>query len=439
MKCTFPIHLNRKGTVEAQPRLSGRRRKGVILILTLWIVIVLSLVAYSLAYEMQMELKLTKMRRDGLVAYEQARIGVARAVADLRNDLILDSIVDGKDPTLIPLDGPGDIWRLTEDKTEVEVGETGRYTVAVTDQESLITLNNLRITQVRILQQLIALLGERDSGAMKIAEAIYDWMDPDDRPFGGEGSSEVEFYSEQIARDKRINWSEGDVLVRPKNDYFVTLEELLLVPGVTPELFYGYDPHDEKQVAKRESRIEKGGEVDPGLRDFLTVSSRGTLNVNTAKLECLAGLIAAIPSRTPAQAMSLAKKLQKHVGSDDKNPDNEKAFGDISELELALGAEWRLVFNASGGFCPMGFKSTIFYVESVGEALNDRGDTKAVRRLGLIAERNMGHYPYEESVEDFNEKRSGRETPEERERRRNMQEDGGVSIPNVRAFRWIEN
>jgi type II secretory pathway component PulK len=402
-------------------------------------VIVLSLVAYSLAYEMQMEVKLTTMRRDGLVAYELARIGMARGIVNLKNDLILDSIVDEKDASALPLDGPGDIWRIAEDNANVEVGETGRYTVIVRDEESLLNLNNMRVTQVRILQQLIVMLGERDSKAGEIAEAIFDWMDPDDRPFGGQGESEVDYYSEQIARSQRINWSAGDALVRPKNDFFITLEELLMVPGVTPELFYGYDPRDEKQVEKRESRIAKGGDVDPGLRDFLTVSSGGTLNVNTAKVECLAGLIAAIPPNTPSQGMALAKKLQKHVGSGDENPNNENAFHDITELELALGPEWRLVFNASGGFCPMGFKSGIFYIESVGEALDQNGNTKVSRRLGLVASRTMGNYVYEESLDDIDDKRFGRETPEEREKRKKLQEDGGISIPNIRAYRWMEN
>ncbi|MCX7015852.1 MAG: hypothetical protein NTW86_25410, partial [Candidatus Sumerlaeota bacterium] len=111
--------------------------------LTMWIAIVLSLLAYSLAYEMQMEMRLTTMRRDGLVAYELARLAIARGVADLKNDLIMDFKPDEKNPGGQPFDGPGDIWRLTKDKTDVKASKTGRYSARIQDEERLLSLNRL--------------------------------------------------------------------------------------------------------------------------------------------------------------------------------------------------------------------------------------------------------------------------------------------------------
>jgi len=46
----------------------SRARRGVIIILTLWLVTVLALIAYSLAYEMRIEARLTKLKKDQLLA-----------------------------------------------------------------------------------------------------------------------------------------------------------------------------------------------------------------------------------------------------------------------------------------------------------------------------------------------------------------------------------
>ena len=43
----------------SQNLFSRRRRRAVILILTLWIILVLTLLAHSLAFDMQVEAKLT--------------------------------------------------------------------------------------------------------------------------------------------------------------------------------------------------------------------------------------------------------------------------------------------------------------------------------------------------------------------------------------------
>jgi DNA uptake protein ComE-like DNA-binding protein len=61
----------------------------------------------------------------------------------------------------------------------------------------------------------------------QIADAILDWLDPDDapRPFGAERESYAQF----------------DPPYEPRNGPIASLDELLLVRGVTPELLYGLD------------------------------------------------------------------------------------------------------------------------------------------------------------------------------------------------------
>jgi Tfp pilus assembly protein PilX len=88
----------------------GRQRRAAILVLTLWIVVVLGLISASMLEEIYLELKLAKFQRDDFEAMALARAGLARAVADLRNDLILDRSTQSE-----MLDTLSDVWARTDE------------------------------------------------------------------------------------------------------------------------------------------------------------------------------------------------------------------------------------------------------------------------------------------------------------------------------------
>jgi len=85
-----------------------RRRRAVILILSMWMVVVLSLLAYSLDFEVRVETKLTVTYRDQFRAEQLAQLGVARAVADIRNDHLIQP-----EPGVRAFDALGDTWAGT--------------------------------------------------------------------------------------------------------------------------------------------------------------------------------------------------------------------------------------------------------------------------------------------------------------------------------------
>lgn len=92
-------------------------------------------------------------------------------------------------------------------------------------------------------------------------DAILDWMDPDDVP--REEGAEADYYAGL------------DVPIGIKNGPMDSLEELLMVKGITPDLYFG-DPEREL----------------PPLGDLLTVRGHGDgkLNANTAPYEVLRAL-----------------------------------------------------------------------------------------------------------------------------------------------------
>lgn len=107
---------------------------------------------------------------------------------------------------------------------------------------------------VEALRALFAMRGAQEDPV----DAILDWIDADDeaRP----GGAESDYYGSL------------DVAYACKNGPLSSVEELLLVRGITPEIFFGNPDHGEAP-----------------LTELLTVrgSRRGDLNVNTAARETL--------------------------------------------------------------------------------------------------------------------------------------------------------
>jgi general secretion pathway protein K len=100
-------------------------------------------------------------------------------------------------------------------------------------------------------------LGEDE--ALNIIEAIIDWLDEDDEPLGF-GGAESSYYQDL------------DTPYEPRNGPMEFIEELLLVKGVTNELYLGT------------------GEV-PGLASLVTPHGRdGKININTAHAFVLGSL-----------------------------------------------------------------------------------------------------------------------------------------------------
>jgi type II secretory pathway component PulK len=159
-------------------------------------------------------------------------------------------------------------------------GDGGAGTIyGAMDEERKINLNSVKAPLVltRLFQYAAGLKKDK---AHDIAVSIFDWMDEDDIPF--EGGAEANYY-------KQLKPSYA-----PKNKPFDVLEELLLVKGVTPEIYQKVLP-------------------------FLTLTSTGQVNLNTA-------------SKTVLKAMGFedqlaGKVLSFRAGRDKKNnTSDDQAF-----------------------------------------------------------------------------------------------------------------
>jgi general secretion pathway protein K len=234
-------------------RISDRR--GVALVLVLWVVLVLSLLISGFAFTMHVETQVASYARKELKAEMLARSGIEVA----RMQLILHL----RSPTESGFDAPNQEWATNKLMyVDHELGD-GIYNVKVTDEESRIPINTASQGQ---LKGLMDLLGVDPSDSDIIVDSILDWREPGDLT--------------------RLNGAKSDYYLslsppyRAKNAPLDRVEELLLIRGVTPELFHGTPATDKDQA-------------QPGFADLFTTRPTGGVNVNTASsivLQTMLGL-----------------------------------------------------------------------------------------------------------------------------------------------------
>ncbi len=121
-----------------------------------------------------------------------------------------------------------ELWRIDGTTYRDKLG-TGTYAVRITDESGKIDLNTLTDASGILLKNLLIQLGVSGEDADVIVDSILDWKDPDNlvRLHGAED----EYY---MALPKPY---------KAKNADFETLEELLLVRGITSGIFYGTENH----------------------------------------------------------------------------------------------------------------------------------------------------------------------------------------------------
>jgi type II secretory pathway component PulK len=239
------------------------RRRGVALLLVLWIMAVLTLLMYAFLGEMQVEYSLSAGHADGLKASQLAWSAIDRASMRVLNQPLTHHSLS-------------DPWSDDENAFfEVPYGD-GAYTVfrpvygdvqrvqwGLDDEASKINLN---LAPREVLLKLPRMTEE-------IVDAIIDWRDEDDVP--GPAGAEESYYASL------------PVPYHCKNAPFESLEELLYVKGMTPEILFGEDVNlngildpNENDGDESWPPDNRDGRLDPGLWPLLTVWS-SDLNVTS--------------------------------------------------------------------------------------------------------------------------------------------------------------
>lgn len=208
--------------------------RGVALVVVLWIIVMLSLLIGGFAFTMHVETQVASFSRKELRAEMLARSGVEL----VRQQLHM------RQPWEKGCEALNQNWCNSELYTDHELGD-GTFSVKVIDEESLLPINRLTDSRLRILLQLL----EVDPTAVDtIADAIQDWIDGDPLT--------------------RLNGAESDYYLtlnppyRSKNAPIYRTQELLMIRGITREIY-------------------EGTPEKPGLKDLVSPYTQ-QVNVNTA-------------------------------------------------------------------------------------------------------------------------------------------------------------
>ena len=149
----------------------------------------------------------------------------------------------------IPVGGDG-LYTVSYEIQGAE-GQPSRTHFGVEDEEGKINVN---VLDAKTLAKFFEIVGDIDQDlAEELGYAIVDWRDSDNSLSHPEYGGEDDYYEDL------------EIPYEAKDYSFESLDELLLVRGMTPELFERFKP-------------------------FVTIYGVGAININTAPREVLAGL-----------------------------------------------------------------------------------------------------------------------------------------------------
>lgn len=269
--------------------------------MVLWVMVLMGAISMEFSRSMQVEVTSTRNFKEEVESSYLAESGI---------DLALDEIIGKADFNTVnekgqvvfaksakkegedaKKDAPGNIQTGIKKDLETEIDEAakkkilkmpprmniplgaGTVSYLIVDEGSKIDINS---ASDEVLSKILKESGIEDEKLIaSIADAILDWIDPNDL--------------------HRLNGAENDYyknLEEPyfcKNKPFDTLEELLLVKGMTLEILYGTDYVKKHElVGEEDDLLAEEGKKIKGIYSLLTVHAFSAVNPNTASPGVLA-------------------------------------------------------------------------------------------------------------------------------------------------------
>ncbi|NIQ00705.1 MAG: hypothetical protein GWM98_10190, partial [Nitrospinaceae bacterium] len=250
-----------------------QNQEGIALLVVVWVLVLLTALATELSFSMKMEVNTTRNFKEDVESYHLAKAGVQLAMAEILRPARYHSLhpergwitglptppSSSEEETAAEDESSSEPEFLDVERTDLPLGP-GTVTYTIEDENSKIGINTAsRDLLVKALTAAGLEVGEtRDI----IADSILDWIDKDE--------------------NHRLNGAESEYYQRrnppyaAKNGPLETLEELLKVRGMTPEIFHGSGEDSLNRYT--------------GLKQFFTVYPVSQVNPNTASQEVLSVL-----------------------------------------------------------------------------------------------------------------------------------------------------
>lgn len=263
-------------------RLKSKSEEAIALVIVMIAILVLAILAGGFAYSMKVETtlaihanneaELEWLGRSG-VEYARWILATQRTCPAEQYDALTQIWAGGSGGPCSTNSALGEV------EHEVHLGH-GYFTWKITDHESKYNIN---VANEALLQQALLLMGVDAGDFPPIVGAILDWIDPDDQQHV-EGAENDYYHGLQPPYDA-------------KNGPIDDLSELLMVRGITTEMYWGAGSTNhggmggvyQSQASARSSRLGMEGmpAYSVGFVDLFTPLSSGKININTASSSVL--------------------------------------------------------------------------------------------------------------------------------------------------------
>jgi type II secretory pathway component PulK len=296
-------------------------KKAQILMISLWILVMLTVLAVGIGHRVSLALKLSGYQRDKVKAFSLAKAGVNRAIVELDKDVneydaLNESWADNKEvfEIILPDESKKEYATVSYIIKDKDTEETK---FGVVDEECKININT---APKELLAELFSRIGA--ANPEDVGNNICAWR--------GDADCSIPEYT-------GLGYSN-------KGSKFINTEELILVKGMDPEIYVK-------------------------ARDFITVCGSGRVNLNTVSQEILGILI------------GYCRRQLENSNVEERDPEDlENRIIDLrlkglisksfSELETNLGdiaahSGPRNILNQLSAVA--GFKSSCFYIVSNGK------------------------------------------------------------------------
>jgi general secretion pathway protein K len=278
-----------------------KSERGIALFLVLWVMALLTVIAGEFCYAIRTEVNITRNFKEETQTYYIAVSGLFWAV----EELVVNEFVPRKVKAPDGEEQLEDIrWRINTDIPAVPFGE-GQFKVERENESGKVNLNR---AGGPLLKMMLNRFEIEDTDKNIIVDSIMDWRDKDN--------------------NHRVNGAEDDYylsLPQPykcKNGDFTSIEELLLVRGVTPEIFYS-GLKDMVAVYQDKETVTVTVTASGRYNQIWEESDFNRININAASPR----MLRALPRMTEDMVQVIMKYREK------------KDFRSLSDLALMVGSD----------------------------------------------------------------------------------------------------
>jgi general secretion pathway protein K len=309
------------------PARKNNPRSGIALIVVMIAIVVFAMLAAAFAFSMKVESRLAQKADNEQQLLWLGRSGVEYARWILSQEASIPSE---------PYDSLNQIWAGGSggpgETNSVLAGISldnfpvgdGAISVKITDLERKANVNTARAA---MLQQTLTVMGVDADSISVVSDSIQDWRSPPAPP--------------RVAGAENDYYQSLSPPYYAKNAPIDDLSELLLVKGVTPEMYWGTAASGHVPANFQHPKLGLGtapGQTPDypfGLVDLFTPVSTGRININTADTNVLQ-MIPGVDAETAAAIVKQRAGPDGVDGTEDDMPFRNNNIGVIPGVNLAL-------------------------------------------------------------------------------------------------------